>query len=265
VLRRLVVVVALVLVGCGGGGGASSNDAATVKEMLRAGAAVQQAAQPLYVCLPEEKACYTQNGDALVQAVERARVQLRPALDDTDSDCLAQAGRLFDRSLDAYADAGRAAAAADVASFESALTRSSRVEIQYVRKIGECGFSEGAVAESSAAMREVNISLIRIGEEMNACGSDTPCIVRVSRKMEARAREGRRVADEFKARLGGDAPDCLRDGLDVYSRSLDALEKAAVALQDGRWKVAETEGMRASELGVQAERDLATCLETLGA
>jgi hypothetical protein len=264
VLRRLFIVLPLVLAGCGGEDGASSDDAGTVKEMLSASATVQQAAQPLYLCLPEEESCYTQNGDALVGAVNRARVQLRPALGETDNDCLAEAGRLFDRSLDAYAEAGRAAAAADVASFDGAISRSSRVEIQYVRKIGECGFSSGEVAESSAAMREINIALIRLSEELTACGSDAACIVRVARRMGTRAREGQRVIGEFKSRLGGDAPGCLRDALDVYSRSLEALETTVVAVQEGRARVAEAEGKRSSQLGVQAERDMANCLGTLG-
>ncbi len=60
-LWRAVAAVAVTLAGCGGDG-ATQDDAAMVKEMLSASASVQQAAQPLYGCVPEEKACYTENG-----------------------------------------------------------------------------------------------------------------------------------------------------------------------------------------------------------
>ncbi len=113
-------------------------------------------------------------------------------------------------------------------------------------------------------MRELNTQLLRLSEEMVAC-ADAACAVRVARRMEARAREGQALVDELRTDLGEDAPECLRDVLGVYARSLSALEKAAIAVQEGKADVAERQGTRAGELGVQVERDLASCLESVGA
>jgi hypothetical protein len=265
----LLAAVALALVGCGenrgegGGDGPSRDDASTIKAMLLSGAEVQRAAQPLYFCLPENVRCYTRAGPKLVTVAEQERERFEAALDDTDNECLAGVGRLYGDSLAAYADAGRAASAGKPSAFDAAISRSTQIEIRYTRKLDECGFSQGRAAQFGAAIREVNVDLLRISDEIYKCRGRA-CVLAAARRMRDAARRGQRVLDDFNARLADEAPACLRNAMTVYRGAFVAVERTALAIQAEDFARAEKEGTRAGRLEVRAQRDLAACLESEG-
>jgi hypothetical protein len=267
-VRRLALVaVVLAAAGCGGGDdGLSEDDLATAQDMLSSSARVQRAVQPLYMCVPEDKRCYTKDGGTLVRVAQRERNRVDEALADADDECLKEVGGHYRDSLDAYAEAGRAAAEGKAAAFDAAVSRSTEAEIAFNRRLSECGFAQGRVGEVGAAMREVNIAVLRLSEKIAACTTER-CVKQTAAQMEARAQEGMALLDELVSELraegGDDVPACLIDAIDLFRQGYVALEKTAVAVQAGDAQVAEREGTRAGRIEAQAQEDMAACLGTL--
>jgi hypothetical protein len=251
-----------VLGGCGGEG-PTRNDAETVKLMLSSSAAVQQAFGELYGCLPERPACYTRNGPTAVTVVESQRERFAAALRETDNECLRDVGDLYLASLDSYADAAEAAADAKPAAFDAAISRTTDSEIAYNQRLTQCGFTEGRSAEIGAAIREVNIELLRLSEEIGEC-LRPQCIRDVAQRMEDSSAEGVSLLEDYRDELGN-APDCLVAAVDTFLESFRTLGSAARALQAADFATAERDGSRAGQLAVDAQNDMAACLSSLGA
>jgi hypothetical protein len=261
-LCALIIATAAALAGCGGGSDEpSKDDIRTVKSILSSTAAVQRAVEPLYACDPAVVACYRQAGPQIVEVVDREREAFGDVLAATDNECLSQVGGLFDDSLDAYAEAGRAAAAGDAETADRAINRSSRSETAYIKKLDECGFAEGKTAEVASQMRRVNVKVIELVTEITSC-KDKDCVLAVGRELEATAREGMTAVDAFLAAVPKDTPDCVTDALDRVRRSFRSLELTAVAVQKGDSKTAEREGAASDELRAQGQELLAECLGT---
>ena len=259
-LFALIVPTAVALSACGGGSeGPSKDDIRTAQGILSSTAAVQRAVEPLYACDPAAPACYRKAGPQIVGVVDRERAAFRDVLADTDSECLSRVGGLFDNSLDAYAEAGRAATAGDAETADRAISRSSRFEIAYIQKLDECGFSEGKTAEVASQMRRVNLKVIRLVEEITSC-KDNDCVVKAGRELEATAREGITAVDAFLAAVPKDTPECVPDALGRVRRSFSSLELTAVAVQKGDFETAQREGAASDELRAQGQERLAECL-----
>jgi hypothetical protein len=258
----VVVMVGFGLAGCGGDEKPSQDDFSTVTAMLTSGAAVQSAMQPLMLCLPEQPACYRRSGPAAVRAVQREKNRFAPLVAATDNPCLADVGRIFSQDLDAYADAGRAATRGKPSAFDKAISRSTRLEIAMYRKLDECGFSQGRTAEIAAGIREVNIAMLRLSEEIIAC-RERPCVVRVARKMERKAREGVAGLNAYLGRLPEDAPHCLREGILQIRTAYRTFQGMTVALQKGEAAKAEKEGKRSNAQQIRAMRHMAACIESM--
>jgi hypothetical protein len=268
----VVLVFALALSACGGGAeGPSEDDRATeddfaiVKAILRSNAAVGRAVSPFNLCLPEDLACYRRAAPKLVAVVEEEQERVSRALAETDNACLRKVGAAYDRVLEAYRGAGQAGVAGDAEAVGAALSRSSEREIAFLDEMGECGFSQGRLAEVSAGMRAVNADVIRIVEELVAC-ERVACIEDTTRRLQATAREGRARIDDLQAELEGeeDVPACITPAFTLMRQSFTALEQTAVAVREGEAERAEREGARADELRAQAAEDLAACLGTAG-
>jgi hypothetical protein len=257
--------VLILVAGCGGAEGPSEDDRATVEAILRSDAALGRAVSPFNLCLPEDLACYRQAAPKLVAVVEDEQERVSRALAETDNACLRKVGVAYDRVLEAYEGAGQAGVAGDAQAVEAALSRSSEREIAFLDEMGECGFSQGRVAEISAAMRAVNTDVIRIVEELVAC-EQRACIVDTTGRLEATAREGRARIDEMEAEIEGEEgfPACIAPGFALLRQSFTALEQTAVAVREGQAERAEREGVRADELRAQASEDIAACLGTAG-
>jgi hypothetical protein len=202
----VAALLAVAALGACGGDEPSQSDAATVKVMLSSSAAVQDTFTELYGCLPEQPACYTRHGPTAVHVVETERKRFADALEETDNDCLREVGDLYLSSLDGYGDAAQAAADAEPKAFDAAISRTTESEIAYTRRLTECGFAEGRVAEISAAIDEVNIELLSLGEEIADC-LRPKCVREVARRMEASADEGVALLEDYRDELA-DAPPC---------------------------------------------------------
>lgn len=263
VARLVGALLTVLALGACGGDGPTRNDAETVKLMLSSGAAVQQAFAELYGCLPERPACYTRHGPTAIQVVETEREQFAEALEETDNECLREVGDLYLASLDGYAEAAQAAADAEPAAFDAAISRTTESEIAYNRRLTECGFTEGRTAEIGAAIREVNVEILRLGEEIADC-LRPKCIRDVARRMEESADEGVGLLEDYRDELS-EAPDCLIAAVDKFLASFRTLGSAARAIQEDNYVAAERYGVRAGELGVEAQSDMAACLSSLGA
>jgi hypothetical protein len=265
-VRRGVVLFLLVclLPACGGDGGPSEADHATVNAILRSNAALGRAVTPLNLCVPEEPACYTGAGPEVVAVVEREAERVATVLAETDHACLAEVGALYEDVLDAYGEAGRAAVAGDAAAVDAALSRSSERELAYLDKLGECGSSQGRLAEISGSLRAVNADVIRIVEDLLACETDVRCVQETARQLQAKGREGRARVDELMTEVEGEdeVPGCVPPAVALVRESFAALERTAVAVQAGEVETAEREGVRADELRAQAAEDIADCLAT---
>jgi hypothetical protein len=258
-LCALIIPTAVALAGCGGSDEPSRDDLRTVKGILSSTAAVQRAVEPLYSCDPADAACYRNAGPEITDVVGREQAAFGDVLADTDDVCLSQVGGLFDDSLDAYAEAGRASTAGDAESADRAIARSSRFEAAYIQKLDECGFSEGKTAEVASQMRHVNLKVLELVNEITSC-KDNACVVDVGRKLEATAREGMKTVDSFLAAVPEDTPECVPDALGRVRRSFRSLELTAVAVQEGDFKTAQREGAASDELRAQAQEQLADCL-----
>jgi hypothetical protein len=259
----VAALLAVAALGACGGDEPSQSDAATVKVMLSSSAAVQDAFTELYGCLPEQPACYTRHGPTAVHVVETERKRFADALEETDNDCLREVGDLYLSSLDSYGDAAQAAADAESKAFDSAVSRTTESEIAYTRRLAECGFAEGRVAEIGAAIDEVNIELLSLGEEIADC-LRPKCVREVARRMEASADEGVALLEDYRNELA-EAPPCLLGAVEKFLASFRALGSAARAIQEDNFLAAEREGARSGELGVEAQSDMADCLGSLDA
>jgi hypothetical protein len=252
----------LSLSACGGGGGeAAKRDADTVAVMLRSNASVQEAFQPLYACLPEDKPCYRESGPNALRVVERERKLFSETLAATDRPCLREVGDLYSDALSDYADAAQAATEGDSSTFDAAISRTTEKEISYIRKLGACGFEEGETAEITAAMRAVNIEILRLSEAYADC-ADEACVDEVSRDLEAKAAEGVAILEDFLRAMPEDAPSCLEPALRVRQDAFLSLQKTAVLLEEGKLRRAEEEGVRAGELDSKSQRLLADCVSS---
>jgi hypothetical protein len=257
------VVIATVCAGCGGDDGPTRSDAAMIKTVLSSSAAVQGAFSELYTCLPEERACYSDNGPEALTTVRTQRGLFVEALEDTDNACLRDVGELYLASLDGYEDAAEAAVAVDPTAFDEAISHTTEDEIAYNRKLTDCGFSEGRTAEIGAAIREVNIDLLRLSEEIGDC-LRSKCIRDIAGRMEDSSAEGVGLLEDYREELD-DAPDCLVAAIDKFLESFRTLGSAARAIQENDFATAQQDGTRADQLAIQAQAVMADCLESIGA
>jgi hypothetical protein len=113
-------------------------------------------------------------------------------------------------------------------------------------------------------MREINIDLLRLSEEIADCTAEA-CVLKVARRMEERSSAGVAVLDDFRSELGDDVPDCLDEAISEFRTTFSLLARMASALQAGDVPAVEKYGTRAGELEVEAQRDMASCLSSLGA
>jgi hypothetical protein len=252
---------AVLLASCGGDDGPTESDAATVQALLSSSAAVQQAFAELYGCLPDRPECYERHGPSAVTVVNAQRQRFAGALEDTDNDCLREVGELYLSSLDSYADAAQAAADANPSRFDTAISKTTESEIAFNRKLADCGYTEGRTAEIGAAMREVSVKLLQLGEEVGDCLRPR-CMHDIARRMEEAAGDGVGLLDDYGDELE-EAPACLREAVTTFRSSLQALQTAARALQEDDFATAEREGTRAGELEVEAQADMAACIGSL--
>jgi hypothetical protein len=257
------VICATFCAACGGDDGPTQSDAAMIKTMLSSSSAVQGSFSELYTCLPEERACYSDNGPDALTTVRTQRSQFTEALEDTDNSCLRDVGELYLASLDGYEDAAEAAVAVDPSAFDEAISGTTEDEIAYNRKLTDCGFTEGRTAEIGAAIREVNIELLRLSEEIGDC-LRPKCIRDVARRMEDSSAEGVGLLEDYREALE-EAPDCLVAAVDKFLDSFQTLGSAARAIQQNDFTTAQQDGTRADQLALEAQADMAACLESLGA
>jgi hypothetical protein len=264
--KVIAVVAVLVLMGLGTGCGdkeISQSDLSTVQAILNASAEIDRAMQPLYSCLPEDAACFRRSGPQAVRVAERERRRVTPTLAVTKNSCLDDAGRLFGKSLDGYARAAHAAARGKSSRFDAAISQTTRHEIAYVRKLNDCGFTQGRLAEIGAAVRMVDVAMLRLNDEIVDCKS-LKCVNRVAHEMEKQAGIGVARLDEFLAELDEDAPSCIRGALVETRATFVSVRRGAVALQEGRYTAAEKQGNRSIEQGAATKQHMAACLESLG-
>ena len=253
--RALLLLVVLVgATGCGGDE-PTRDDAETVREMLTSGAAVQRAFADLYVCLPEDRDCYTNAGPEAVSATAREKERFEEKLGETDNSCLQDVASLYRDSLAGYLRAAQAASAGKPALYDRELSRTTKIEISYNRKLTGCGFSTGRQAELSAAMREVNIDVLRLIDQLVKC-IDVQCVKPLARRLRKRSDEGISIIREFKGRV----PPCFEDGFSLQLRSFQALRRTATAIEKGNAPVAERQGRESDRLRSAAQEKMATCI-----
>jgi hypothetical protein len=239
------------------------NDASTMQAMLTSSAAIQRAAQPLYMCFPGQKRCYREAGRTLVQVVQAEQARLAPIIAETDDECLEDVGRLYSESLDAYLAAGQAALQGNSAAVDKAFSQSTDSEIAYNERLGDCGFAQGRFAQIGAGMREVNIEILKLDEKMYACASDA-CLRPLARQLKDKAAEATALLNEFHAELG-DAPDCLDHALVELRSAYMAIERSAAAMLKGDYDTALTEYTQGAGVHAKAQEDIAACLATFNA
>jgi hypothetical protein len=253
----LVLIVLAVATGCGGDGGGTQDDAETLREMLTSSAAVQRAFADLYVCLPEDRKCYTSAGPEAVSVTTREKERFEEKAVQTDNSCFREVASIYNTSLAAYLRAAKAASAGKPAVYDREISRTTQLEISFNRKLTECGFSSGRQAELSAAMRRVNIDSLRIVDELIKC-TDAACVKPLARQLKNRSDEGISIIREFQ----GDLPPCFEQGFSVLLRSFQALRRTAIAIEDGNSAVAERQGSLSDRLRSEAQEKLATCIPT---
>jgi hypothetical protein len=258
-----VVCAALALAGCQRSNEPTRSDASTVQAMLSSSAAIQRAVQPLYMCLPGQKRCYREAGRTLVQVVQAEQARVTPIVAETDDDCLEEVGGLYADSLDAYLAAGKAALSGNAAAVDEAFKRSTKVEISYHERLGDCGFAQGRFAQIGASMRAVTIEIIKLDEKMYSCANDA-CIRPLARQLEERAAEATALLSEFHANLG-EAPECLDHAIIELRSAFMGVGRSAVAMQKGDYETAVTESTQASTVHAQAQEDMAACLASFTA
>ena len=82
--------------------------------------------------------------------------------------------------------------------------------------------------------------------------------------MEDSSAEGVGLLEDYREALD-DAPDCLVASVDKFVDSFRTLGSAARAIQENDFATAEQDGTRADQLALEAQADMAACLESLGA
>ena len=261
-LLGLLVLAAAGLTACGGDE-PTRDDAATVSAMLRSGASVQRAIGPLYSCVPERRGCYTRNGPKAVKAVEREAQRFDEVLAETDNTCLKEVGRLYRRSLDFYAAAGRAAARGNTGAVDRQLARSSDAEIGYLQELDGCGFVQGQAAVVSAELRHVNADVLRTSQRLLACAKP-PCVEKFAHRLEQLGRRGTSLVDRYASTMGDDAPDCLGKALSVFKEYFGPLEQLGTAVRTGDVEEARA-GARVDRLAIRVQEDMAACVESSAA
>jgi hypothetical protein len=251
----LVLVVLIGATGCGDNDGPTKDDADTVSEMLTSSAAVQRAFADLYLCLPEERECYTSAGPEAVSVTTREKQRFEEKLGQTDNSCLADVARLYRNSLSAYLRAAKAASAGRPTAYDRAISRTTQLEIRYSRKLTTCGFSKGRQAELTAAMRDVNVKVLRLSEELVKCRTRS-CVLPRARQLRKRSEEAISILRQFQGRV----PECFEAGFSLQIRSFQALRRTAIAIEEGNAQVAEREGPKSDRLRSAAQERLATCI-----
>jgi hypothetical protein len=256
--RALLVLIVLAgATGCGGDGGGTQDDAETIREMLTSGAAVQRAFADLYVCLPENRQCYTRAGPEAVAVTTREKDRFEEKLVRTDNNCLREVASIYRNSLAAYLRAAEAASAGKPTVYDREISRTTQLEISFNRKLTACGFSTGRQAELSAAMRRVNVDLLRLIDELVKC-KNAQCVRPLARQLRTRSDEGISIIREFQ----GELPPCFEEGFSVLLRSFQGLRRTAIAIENGNARVAEREGLESDRLRSEAQEKLATCIPT---
>lgn len=220
---------------------------------------------PLYLCLPEDAACFRRAGPEIVDVVDRQRRAVDVAFANTDHACLQRVVGLYRDSLAAYGKAGEAASAGDTGAAEAAMARTTDLEIAYMEAIGGCGFIEGRMAESSSALRTTGIELMRLEREFTAC-ADEACVVEVAGRGRHLAGEAAAGIDEVLAGLPEEepVPPCFPRALRDLRGSFEIAGSAMQAIEDLDIATAERESLRANELSAQALEDMAACMSSAG-
>jgi hypothetical protein len=258
VRRALLVLIVLAgATGCGGDDGPTQDDAETVREMLTSSAAVQRAFADLYLCVPEDRTCYTRAGPEAVSVTTREKERFEEKMGQTDNSCLQEVATLYRNSLAAYLRAAKAASAGKPAVYDREFSRTTQLEISANRKLTECGFSTGRQAELTAAMREVNVDSLRLLDELSKC-KDASCVTPRARQLRKRSDDGIAIIREFQ----GQVPPCFEEGFSLLLRSFQALRRTAIAIENGNVRVAERQGVESDRLRSQAQEHLATCIPT---
>jgi len=257
--RALLVLIVLAgATACGGGGdGGTQDDAETLREMLTSSAAVQRAFADLYVCLPENRQCYTRAGPEAVSVTTREKERFEEKAVQTDNSCFREVASIYNTSLAAYLRAAEAASAGKPAVYDREISRTTQLEISFNRKLTECGFSSGRQAELSAAMRRVNVDVLRLVDELVKC-KNAQCVTPLARQLRNRSDEGISIIREFQ----GELPPCFEQGFSVLLRSFQGLRRTAIAIENGNARVAEREGRESDRLRTEAQEKLATCIPT---
>lgn len=265
-MARLLLVGAFAFLAAAcGGDEPTKDDAATFRVMLSTSADVQRAVQPLYFCFPEEPECYRQVGPQIVEAVVQARSATETVMAETDNTCLKEFAALYRDSLDAYADAGRAATAADTAAVDAAISETTRLEIAYGEKLGECGFEEGTLSEYSATLRKTDLEILRLSEELESCRNEA-CVLDGAARMKSAAVEGVRALDGMLEAVAeeDEAPPCLTAAIREFREAYVSLEKSMQALQAGNLATLEREAKRAGEQQAAGTERMASCMSAAG-
>ena len=262
-MARLLFVAALAFLAAAcGGDEPTDDDAATVQVMLGTSANVQRAVQPLYMCMPENAACYRRAGPGLVAVVDQARTATDTVLAETDDACLREFAALYRDSLDAYGDAGRAAKAGDAAAVEAAISETTRLEIAYGGKLEECGFVEGRLAEWSSALRKADLAMLRLDQEFTAC-ADEACVLDIAARGEKAAGDAIAAVDGALDEIGDaneDVPPCFPPALRKMRQAYEAVQAGMRAIGELDVDAALRESTRGTELGAQAQEDMAACI-----
>jgi hypothetical protein len=260
----LQLVLVLGLFAACGGDEPTRDDAETMRAIFASSAEVERAVRPLMFCLPENPECYRRAGPAIVPVAEGARKVVDDLIADTDDACLREVAGLYRDSLDEAADAGRAAAVADTEAVDTALSEVSRLQLAYATKVGECGLAEGRMAEYAAAIREVDLRMIRLDEEFAKCRG-AACLEGVAR-YKAAAKDGVVAVDRLLERLAQDdeAPGCFQTVFQEKRNAYRALAEALEAAEAGDVATFKRKATIASELEAAGYEDMAACIGSAG-
>lgn len=281
VTQLLAVVVAIGAIGCGDDGSKTDasratpqeerseavrstptvDDEATFRALITSSAVVQRAMQPLYLCLPGEISCYKKAAPGVAEVIAQERSSLEPIIDDADSPCIARVAALYAESLAAYEASARAAEDGDDRVVERELARSTRAEKEYVREWSECGFFNAEQAQFITAFGNAFFDVLGASEELVAC-STTRCVKRGARKMEAAARAGFELLDDASTEAA-EGPECMRKAIESARVTFSAMEKAAISLQEGRYRSAEQQAERGARFGSATQDLFASCGQQL--
>jgi hypothetical protein len=232
-----------------------------VRDMLLSSARLQRAVDPLYACAPKDAGCYQRVGRTMLPIVQRERESFGIVLGETENDCLAEVGGIYQDALVVFEKAGRAAVAGETEATDAAIDESSPLAVRFVRKLSACGFAEGKMAQLQAELSRINIQILNLVDEMATCKSIN-CVRSVARRLESSSRDGVKAIDSADADLPPELPSCFSDALDLAKKSFLELSETAKALDRLKLKAAERHGRISDELGAQAQESLAGCLSS---